>query len=160
MLDVQWDLLVAQVVTFLLGITILWFVAWKPLVARMKSRREELARHLESIEAKAAQIEELKKQYEAQLANVDKKTKDILDDAHQNAQKILNETQQKAKENLERFERQIEHERQRVLVELRSDFANLVSLGIEKVLRKKVDVQVEEKLYEDLLEELTTKSKS
>lgn len=157
MLDVRWDLLAAQVVTFFIGVTILWFVAWKPLVARMKSRRLDLEKQLQDIEAKAAQIEELKKQYEAELAGIDKKTQEVLAQANQNAQKILNETQQKAKENLEHFERQIEHERQRVLVELRSDFSNLVSLGIEKVLRKKVDAQVEERLYDDLVGELTSK---
>ena len=160
MLDIDPGLLIAQVVTFLLGITILWFVAWKPLVGRMQSRRGELENSLRSIDAKATQIEELRKRYESELASINAKAEVVLKEADQRAKNILEQAGHGAQETLKKLERQLENERQRVLQELRRDFSGMVLAAVEKVLRRGVDVKVEENLYEDLLKELATKDKN
>ncbi len=160
MLDIHPGLLIAQVVTFLLGITILWFVAWKPLVGRMRSRRGELESSLRSIDQKAAQIEELKARYEAELASINVKAQEVLKEADQKAKDILEQAGSNAQEALQKLERQLGHEREKVLHELRRDFSGMVLAAVEKVLRRGVDAKVEENLYEDLLKELENSGKN
>lgn len=156
MLEINPGLLAAQVVTFLLGITILWFVAWKPLVARMMTRREDLARQLKGIEAKAQEIENLRVSYESELANIGVKTESALSQAHKQAQVIASDAQAAAQKTLEHCQRQMEREKQRLILELRGEFSDIVTLGVERVLRRRVDAEVEENLYDDLLKELSS----
>ena len=156
MLEVNPGLLAAQVVTFLLGITILWFVAWKPLVERMTTRRQDLARQLKGIEAKAQEIENLRLRYESELANIGVKTESALSQASIQAQVIVSDAQAAAQTTLNHCQRQMEQEKQRLILELRGEFSDLVTLGVERVLRRRVDAQVEEHLYDDLLKELSS----
>lgn len=155
MLEINPGLLAAQVVTFLLGIAILWFVAWKPLVARMMTRREDLARQLKEIELKAQEIENLKVSYERELAHMGAKTESVMKEAHQKAQEVVSDAQAAAQATFERCQRQMEQEKQRLIIELRGEFSDMVTLGVERVLRRRVDAQVEENLYDDMLKELS-----
>ncbi|MFC1521821.1 F0F1 ATP synthase subunit B [Elusimicrobiota bacterium] len=160
MLDINPGLLLAQAVTFLLGLTILWFVAWKPLVARMRSRRQDLEKSLKDIDDKTQAVEALKKNYEAELSKLEAKAQEVLGRAQQQGKDAEVQAKEEAKKLVESAREQIKQEKTGALNELRKEISTLIVFGIEKVLKTKMDVKADDKIISDAIKDAEKISRS
>ncbi len=139
---IQWSLLIAQAINFLIVLYVLYRFALKPVLATLDKRQAEIKAGLDY-------AEEMKQK----LAESEERQKQVLDDASRQAKQTIEEARQAAKEYLEkqtqeanekaaamvsRAEESIEMERRRMLSEVREEISRLVVLTSAQVLRKEL----------------------
>lgn len=139
---IDWKLILAQGINFLLVALLLWKFAFKPVTATMDARQKQISDGLQFAE-----------EAKQQLSSAEKEKADKLREAHAEAQDIVREAkaradalaaEQKAQAELEiaerraRAEQSIEQERLKVLNEARQSIARLVVLTSGKVLDREL----------------------
>jgi len=130
----------AQVVNFSIVAAILWFVAFKPVMASIQERQEK-------IQAGLKYAEDMK----AQLAAAQQESAGVIKTAHAEATRLIEESRRTAKEVVEKSQKEavdrandliqkaqqaIELEHRKMLAETRTEIARLVVATTERVLSK------------------------
>lgn len=132
----------AQVVNFSIVAAILWFAAFKPVLASIQERQEK-------IQAGLKYAEDMK----AQLAAAQQESASVIKNAHVEATRLIEESRRTAKEVVEKSQKEaidrandliqkaqqaIELEHRKMLAETRTEIARLVVATTEKVLSKRL----------------------
>ena len=92
---IEWKLIVAQAVNFIVVAFLLWRFAFKPVMATLDERQRKIAEGLQFAE-----------ESKTQLAETEKRQAEVLREANVKAQEILHE----ARENASRFEEKMKQE--------------------------------------------------
>ncbi len=139
---IQWSLLIAQAINFLIVLYVLYRFALKPVLATLDKRQAEIKAGLDY-------AEEMKRK----LADAEEKQKQMLKDASRQAKKSIEEARQAAKEYQEKqtrdaneraaalvkkAEESIEMERRKMLAEVREEISRLVVMTTSRVLGKEL----------------------
>lgn len=137
---IQWQLIVAQGLNFLIVLYVLYRFALKPVLATLDKRQAEIKAGLDY-------AQEMKQK----LAEAEEKQKQILKDASLQAKKTIEDARQAAREYHEKQTREandraaalvtkaeeaIEMERRKMLAEVRDEISRLVVLTTSRVLGK------------------------
>ena len=144
-----------------LGFLILLWLMKKFLFGRvqdiMQRRREEVVEGYEKNERAREELEELKKTYEASLANIENEAAQKMDqtvkESQKLAQEILTNTRQEADEMRERAVYDINQEKKKALAEIRDEVVNLSMQLTTKMIQKSMDKKTAEKLVDDFIGE-------
>lgn len=159
---IDWQLIVAQAINFVIVAFLLWRFAFKPVMATLDERQKKISEGLQF-------AEESKKQ----LAETEKKQGEVLREANNRAQEILHEAREKAgqfeekmkadtaaqiEEMRKRAEEANERERQKIMSEVREEIARLVVLTSAKVLRRELDEEERHRLDKAAAEEIAQQS--
>jgi len=149
-LGVDWKLLIAQIINFVILLFILRHFAYKPILRVLEDRREKIDKGLKDAE------EATKKLLEAE-----KKEKAVLDEARYQAEQIISKSEETAKKNKEDImasadekakkimataEKKIEEEKDKMIMEAKKELAKLVISATEKIIDEKVDVEKDKEL--------------
>ena len=135
-LDIQQILL--HLMNFVILFAILYFLLYKPVRAYMDKRQETYQKmDDEARDAKQA-AEELKLQYETQLANADaeiaEKKQEAIKAAEQRAKNIEAQAKEEAEGILSGAKRQAESERDRIIGEAGDALTNMAKEAAEKAI--------------------------
>jgi len=144
-----------------LGFLILLWLMKKFLFGRiqgiMQKRREEVVEGYERNERARQELEELKNNYEARLANIEseatQKMEQAVKEAQKLAQEILTTTRQEADEIRERAVYDFNQEKKKALTEIRDEVVNLSMELTTKMIQKSMDKKTAEKLVDDFIGE-------
>lgn len=144
-----------------LGFLILLWLMKKFLFGRiqgiMQKRREEVVEGYERNERARQELEELKQNYEARLANIEseatQKMEQMVKEAQELAQEILTTTRQEADEMRERAIYDINQEKKKALTEIRDEVVTLSMELTTKMIQKSMDKKTAEKLVDDFIGE-------
>ena len=163
MIEINFGILSAQVVTFLIGVWLVWKIAWGPLTQMLKERSSVIERDLETAEQKRTEAQKLEESYREQLVAIEAKTEEITNRALQEAQtmkeQILKSAQDESKKLMEKTKESLEAERVRLIGELQRELSHWVVVGAEKLLRQTIDQQRQEQWTQQFLAELGQQSK-
>lgn len=158
MLEIDFRIILVQVVTFLIGIFVLWKIAWKPLVEILLRRKNGIAKNISDAEKLKSETEKLKLEYDRLIAEIDKKAQDMLSrtitSGEQQKQEIILSAKNEAKSFLEIAKKQIEQEKEAVKGDLRKEIVPIAISVAEKVLEKTFDKDTEKQLIEKFLKEI------
>jgi F-type H+-transporting ATPase subunit b len=150
--------LIAQIINFLILLAILSKVAYKPLMKALADRQAKIAESLETAERERASAEELKREYQAQLAAARTQAQEIVDKAvklaEQTKEEILEEARAENARLLKTAQEEIARERDRALAEMRNEVVALSVLAAEKVIARNLDAETNGKLVTDFIEKL------
>src|SRR3989339_1107707 len=91
MIDINLPILIAQILTFLVALYIVWKIAWGPLVSMMRRREDIVRENIEKSKEERQQAEVLKKDYEIQLGAIREESQSIFSQAVKDAQKERDE---------------------------------------------------------------------
>lgn len=163
MIEINPGLLLAQVVTFLIGMGLLWKIAWGPLTRLLRERRARIQQDLQTAERAKQDMGRLKTEYEQQLAQIQTKANELFAQAERDGQaareQLLQVAQEEARRLTEKTRRQLEEEKVRLVKELRSEVGNLSILAAERLVRQTVDERVQAQFLEELFRDLDKYSK-
>ncbi len=163
MIDLNWQLLLIQAITFIIGVTILWKIAWKPLTARLALRQSEIRKNLERAESERLQMENLKKEYQIQLEEIEKKAHQLFNQAVKEGQAgqeaIIRQAREEAKQLLKFTQEQLIKEKEIMLGQLKNEIANISILATEKLVQHSLDRKVQENLLEKFFQDLEKKER-
>ncbi len=158
MLDINLPLIVAQIVTFLVGLFLLWLVAYKPILGVFRQRADKIKQDLDAAEAARLKMEADGDRVARELENLADKSRELVQQAAREGQQareaILQEARAQSQELVRQAEERIAIARENAVKELRGDVAALAVAIAEKVVRKSLTPELDQALIDQALDEL------
>ncbi|MCA9727924.1 MAG: F0F1 ATP synthase subunit B [Candidatus Eisenbacteria bacterium] len=141
--EIKWDLVVTQIVGFLLVLWILRKYAWGPVVSTLESRRDKIRSDFEDIDRKKGEVASLQSKLEAELREIESQARAKIQEGVHEGERVGAEIKEKARQDaqamIHRAGEQIEQDRNKAQVELRNQMVTMVIAAAEKILGEKLD---------------------
>ena len=157
---VDWKLLIAQIINFLLLLFILKKILYKPILAMLEERKNKIADAMKNAEDIEKKLEKIEKEREATIEKASAEAMKILEDATKTSSQIIAEAQEKASEDIktivEKAHQQIASDRNQMREEIRTELANLVAAAMTSVYEKKLTKSDHDEIIKNTLK--TSKS--
>jgi len=159
MIEIDFGIILAQIVTFAIAIFILWKLAWKPLVSGIEQRKNAVAKNISDAEKIKQETEKLKAEYDRMIAGIDKKAQELIAQtsaaAEQQKQQLISSARDEAKTILEMAKKQIEKEKESVKNDLKKELIPIAFSIAEKILEKNIDKSAQSRLVEKFLADIS-----
>ncbi|MBP2651100.1 MAG: atpF [Firmicutes bacterium] len=150
--------LIAQIINFLILVVILTWVGYKPLMKALADRQAHIAESLETAEREKVVAEELKLEYQQQLAQARSQAQAIVEKATKLAEQTKDEILQEARAEHARLLKvaadEISRERERALAQMRSEVVSLSIAAAGKVIGNNLDAAANAGLVTDFINRL------
>ena len=138
---IDWKLMIAQIINFLLVLSALYFLAAKPLKKLVKERTEEITVGLNDAKTNAEMLKSTKEEYEKMLQKARAEAQVIFENSKKEASDKKNEMLEKAKAEvaviIENGKKTLESDKSKMINEAKNEVASLVIQATEKVLQGK-----------------------
>jgi len=158
MIDINWKILVVQAITFLIGLLVLWKIAYKSIVQMLADRTNKIKSDFDKAEQERVAMEKLRAEYDAKLKDIEMEVKKLIGEATESGQKtkeeIVIEAREQAQKILEKANEKISIEREKAVKEMKDEIASISISMAEKVLKQTIDKKVQEKLVDDFVNDL------
>lgn len=155
---IDWHLIVAQAVNFIVVIAVLYYFALRPLSKLMDERGKTIAGGLENAKKQEELLVKQKEEYDAALAQARAEGALIMKEAKKDAEKKRAELLAKAEEDalgvIAAGKKQLEAEKMQMLDEAKKELVGMITNATEKVLGAVVTDRVESKIVEESIKEL------
>ncbi len=162
-LGISLPTLITQVVTFIILLVVLRFVAYKPIMRMLDERSRRIKESMEQAEALKAQSARAEEELKKQLEQASREGQDRIARAVKAGEEVKQKAQEDAKKEAEnlitRARSEIQRERDDAITEVRREFADLTVLAAGKVIEKSLDKEEHRELIEKVLEESSTLKK-
>ncbi|MDD4599830.1 MAG: F0F1 ATP synthase subunit B [Negativicutes bacterium] len=153
--------LIAQIINFLILVAILTKVAYKPLMKALQERQERIAASIDQADRDKAAAEQLKREYQEQLAMARAEAQAIVEKAtrlaEQTKDEIITAARAEHAKLLKEAQVEIDRERQLALSELRGEVVALSMAAASKIIEKNLDTETNSKLVTDFINRLDDK---
>lgn len=157
-MNIQIDLVLTQILGFVLFVWILRRLAWGPVVNVLEARRDRIREDFAAAERAQREADELKVRFDQELKGIEAKARVRIQEAVAEGQKVAAEIKQQAQaeaqHRLERAADEILREREKAKELLKHQVAHLSILTAEKILRQKLDDANQRKLVATYIDEV------
>ncbi len=144
-------------ITFIAVLVILGTKAWKPMIKALEAREDFIRESLAEAEAARQEADKVAREYEAMVAKARQEAQEIVaagkDTAERMKAEILNEAQDKSAAILKQAEVQISAERDKALLDIRTQIVDISMAAAEKIIVKSLTREDNERLIEDALKD-------
>jgi F-type H+-transporting ATPase subunit b len=158
-LGINWNGLLSQLVSFILLLTLLIIVAYKPITKMLDERSQKIKDSMEQAEAVKQQMAKTEKMVQEQLSQARQQGQDLVAQASQIGERLREEARQQAKQDAEaivaRAKSEIQAEREEATAKLRKEFVEVAIKAAEKVINRALDKEIHRQIIEETLREST-----
>jgi F-type H+-transporting ATPase subunit b len=151
-------LIIWTIVSFAVLVLLLSKVAWNPLIAALKEREDGIRKAINDASSAKTSAEQLKAQYEQDLAKAQDKAADLISQAQAESQKMreqmLKDAEAEAHRLIEQTKRQLEEEKSKLSRELRQEVAGLSIRVAEKLMRHSINAKDQDALVQGFIKDL------
>lgn len=162
-LGIDWKLLSAQIVQFVLLVIVLRKYAYKPLLGMLEKRSKTIEQSLADAKRIEKNLAESSEERERLLIQTHKDAEAILVEARTNAEALKNKMLDETKEQLHTLQEKAavdaEAMKARMLQDAQSQLADLVITASEHVIKEKMTDAHDRKLVEDALADVRSITK-
>ncbi len=162
MLSINPGLIIWTFIIFLLLLVILGKVAWKPLIASLKTREQAIADSLSRAEQARADAERLIAENKAERLKAEEEVQKALHEGRAYAEQMRRDLVEKAKAEADRMlvqaRAEIERDTQHALVKLREEVSDLAILATSKLLDENMNEERHRKIINKMIADLTTET--
>lgn len=155
---VDWKLMLAQVINFVIVLAILWRFALKPLSKTMEDRNNEIAKGLSDAKQSAQALQQVEKEAKLKIDQAKNEAMAILEKANTQAEvgrkQSLEKTKQEVASLIAKAKEQIEAEKDMLVAEASQDLSKLLVESLEKILSKGVSHDIDKKYLQAITKEL------
>ena len=142
-LGIDWKLLIAQIVNFLILLFLLRKFLYGPIVNMLSDRKKKIEQGLKDSEEARKRLEQTNEETKKILSSASNESEKIIKLAKQEieeqTQKKIQETQDKAKEIMESSRKQALLEQEKIVERAKKEITDIAILISEKVMESKVD---------------------
>ncbi len=160
-LGINLPVLVTQVVTFVILLVLLRFVAYKPLMRMLDERSQKVKESMEQAEAVKEQSANAEEEVRKQLVEANREGQERITKAVKAGEEVKQKAQEDAKQEAEalinRARSEIQRERDEAIGSVRREFADLTIMAAGKVIDRSLDKEQHRELIEKVLEESSTR---
>ena len=154
--------LIVTILIFICLFLVLKFTAWKPIMLGLQNREQAIQRSIEAAERAKADAERTTRDLEAKMAEVQRQAATQLQQAKADAIKIADSIRAQAEaENAalkDRTLREIDAAKRQAVTEINSHAAVLGTAVAQKILKRHVTADDQQRLVEESLAELSKKN--
>ena len=147
-------------IVFAALVAVLGKYAWGPISKSLEAREGKIRDDIEAAERARAQAENSQREYKDQMAGAEQRVRDLMAqaqaDGQQLATRIKMQAQEEAEEIKERAMRDIEQSRREAVEQVRTEAATLATAVAEKILRREVNHDDQQRLIDESLSEFAT----
>jgi F-type H+-transporting ATPase subunit b len=162
-LGINLPVLITQIVTFIILLLILRFVAYKPLMRMLDERSKQVRESMEQAESIKEQSARAEEEVKKQLEQASREGQERIARASKAGEEVKQKAQEEAKQEAEtlinRARAEIQRERDEAIGEVRREFADLTIMAAGKVIDRTLDKKDHKELIDKVLEESTSEKK-
>ena len=162
-LGINLPVLITQVVTFIILLVILRFVAYKPLMRMLDERSKRVKESMDQAESVKEQSAHAEEEVKKQLAEASRQGQERIVKAVQSGEEVKQKAQEDARQEAEtlitRARSEIQRERDDAIGSVRREFADLTIMAAGKVIDRSLDKEQHRELIDKVLEESSTEEK-
>ena len=159
-LGINGPVLITQVVTFIILLVILRFVAYKPLMRMLDERSKRVRESMDQAESVKEQSAHAEEEVKKQLVEASREGQERISKAVKAGEEMKQKAQEDAKQEAEvlinRARGEIQRERDEAISDVRREFADLTVLAAGKVIDRTLDKEKHRELIDKVLEESST----
>jgi F-type H+-transporting ATPase subunit b len=159
-LDLNWGLIITQIIGFLVALWILKAFAWKPLLGMLEARKKKIADDLGEAEKIRSDADRLLDEYRGRLRDIDNearaKIQAAVGDANRISAEIKEAARAESKQIIARSRDELARDIAKARVQLRDDIAGMAVRAAEKVISTHLDEAEQRRLLDDFLREVDT----
>jgi len=156
--QIDWKLLIAQMINFTVVIIVLGLFAVKPLIKLMKEREDRIAggiKHAEEMEEKIKEIAKLK---EEEIKQGRKDGQNLIIQAEKTAEDLRQEKIQKTILEIEKMAKEargrIREERDEMIKDVKNELGGLIATALNKVTSQVIAEHTHTQLIDDVIKDL------
>lgn len=154
-MQINWFEVFAQILNFFILLFLLNKFLFKPVMAAMEKREEEIANTVKNAEVKLAEAESLVENYEKKISEIKLQEDEILTQAKKEAESkrelLLSQYKEEVSLKKQNFENEFINEKSDFIKEFRKFLANYTIKISKKVLKPLSNSDLEDKVFEGLL---------
>ena len=149
--------LLTQVITFIILLIVLRFVAYKPLMRMLDERSKRIRESMEQTEAIKEQASHAEEEVKKQIELASKEGQEVITRAVRTGEEIKQKARQEAGPEVEaliaKARMEIQQERDEAADELRKELTDLTIVAAGKVIERELDKKTHHQLIDKVLEE-------
>jgi len=149
------QLLVTQVIGFLIFAALFWRMVQKPLLGVLDQRQADIKATYDQLDADRDAMAAVRREYEQRLSQIEAEGREKIQAAVKEAQSlresIVADARREAESLLERGRVESERERQKAFLEMRGEIVTLALGAAGKVVGEALDAQRHAKLVDDFI---------
>jgi F-type H+-transporting ATPase subunit b len=157
-LGIQPELVVVNIIGFLILVALLKKYLYRPIMEIIESRQKEVADTYSAAERERDAMEELRRDYEKRLSGIEAEAREKIQAAIKEAQaardEIIADARERAEALLRRGEEELAREREKAIVELREEVANLIISASSKLIEKEMNDDAHRRLVDEFISNL------
>ncbi len=148
--------IVAQIIGFLILLTLLRIFAWRKILGFLDKRKEHIALELRNIEESKSAIEKIRLDYAAKLVAIEQVAQEKIHAALDESKVILEDTRKEAhlqaQEIIDSAKASVKYELAKAKDELKNEIIDLAIKATENLIEEKLTEEGDRKLVKDFLE--------
>jgi F-type H+-transporting ATPase subunit b len=145
LLEVNPGLMIWTVITFIVLLFILKRVAWKPILAALDKRENDIKESLAQAEKAKDEAKMILEENQANLAKAEEESKKIIEQSRAYAaslkEELMRESKEQAKKIVDDASSEIQRNKDAAFEELKGQIAEIVVNAAEKIIRESLDAQ-------------------
>ncbi|MDZ4804898.1 MAG: F0F1 ATP synthase subunit B [Candidatus Eisenbacteria bacterium] len=157
-MNVQWQVILTQILGFLIVFLVLRKTAWGPVLKVLEDRREKIRASFADIDAQRVEVAGLKAEYEAELKKIDAQARQRMNEVLAEAKKLAGEIETSARERsrqeMEKHKGDVDREYQAARVKFKEEMVTIALGAAERMVRETLDRDRQSKLVDQFLGEL------
>ncbi len=157
-LEIDWGIIITQIIGFLIALWILKAFAWKPLLKMLDDRRRKIVGDIDDAEKIRAGADELLEAYKVKLRDIDNEARARILEAVSEGSRIASEIRDQAREEsrqiLAKSRDELARDVAKARVQLRDDIIGMAVKAAEKVISAKLDEAEQKRLLDDFFKEV------
>ena len=156
-LGINWNGLLAQLISFGVLLTVLILIGYKPITKMLDERSRKIKESMDQAEFIKQQVAKTEQMVQEQLAQARKEGQNLVAQASQIGERLREEARQQARQDAEalitRARSEIQAEREEAIDKLRKEFVEVAILAAEKVINRALDKEAHRQIIEETLKE-------
>lgn len=158
-LGIDWKLLVAQIVNFLVVMVVLYKFVYRPLTDWLEQRQKYISSNLAEAKQMEEEIKNLEQKKELIIVEAKKQAQSIIEMANQEAikrgQEVMAKVKEEAAQAVEDARRSFAAEQASQMQALRQQAARLITQALVKLVGKLPAQLIDDKFVEEAIQEVT-----
>lgn len=149
-MEIDWFTFVAQIINFLVLVWLLKKFLYGPITDAMKRRQQEIDDRLNEAQKRQEKVDELQREYQAQIAGWEAERQRLLETAKNEAEELRKKLTQQVHEEIEqmraRWHQALQHEQRSFLDNLHQHVTSQILNVVRKVLEDLSDSKLEDRI--------------
>ena len=160
-LGIDWRLLIAQIINFLLLLVILYRLLYKPVIALLDQRSAKIEKSLQAAQQIEANLKQTESERAQKILAAKKEAAVIINQAKEAAAQQRQETIIKARAEVAQVvaasKQQLAQAKDKMVREAKAEVAEVVVLAAEKILAEKLDSKKDQEIINQVLSQVKAK---